>query len=247
MRKNEPPKAEQGKCLLKRFDYGYSHNAPGGWEVKDLRYGLPSTGDLESKSGLVLRSGDLLLSWSKVNSNTELWKRLALKATREGLVIECRFPRWCGQIREKLEEAKTQVVFWETPAEGRVPPLYSKLSASSQLFRLHLDFEWETGLAAARGGIGLTRFAVLLSGKGPMSVRALAGETGLSPGAVRSYLGWMEEAALVRKKDHVFSLRHPLLEELFTDVAKPGMPPVRKKPPEYRKRQTKDWDPIELD
>lgn len=248
MRKSEPPKAVPGTCLLKRLDYGYEHHEPGAWKIRDVRYGLPSSEDFEAKGGLLLRSGDLLLSWSKINSNGELWKFIASKAAGDGLVIECRFPRWCDRLREALKNAGAKVEFWETPVDGSVPPLYKKLHGSSQLLRVHLDFEWETGLAAARGGVGLTRFAVLLAGKRRMSVRELAGKTGLSPGAVRSYLGWMEAAALVRREDHTFALRHPLLAELFGGGKNLWGPPFpRREPPVFRNKAARDWDPVELD
>ena len=248
MVKNQLPEVGPGACLLARLDYGYQGllEVPG--KSVDVRYRLPVADEFKGSGGLVVRSGDLLLSWEKVNSNDDIWKVLASAAAERSLVVECRFPRFCVQLREKLKGAGAKVIFWENDADGSVPPLYQKLNNSQMLVALHLAMEWETGLAAARGGVGLTRFAVKMAREGTLNVKDLAESTGLSPGAVRSYLGWMEGAALVRKVGHSFALRHPLLAKLFCET---GGYAVEGKSGRVRRMSKKivrkEWDPVELD
>jgi hypothetical protein len=141
----------------------------------------------------------------------------------------------------------------ETPADGAVPPLYTRLGGHPGLRRLHLEYEWLTGMAAARGGIALLRIACRLA-EGPLPSGELARALGLTSGAVRSYLAWMEDAALVRRTAGAFALRHPLLAALFSPKAspEPELAATLPAPPRPAGAQeppagSRPWDPVELD
>jgi hypothetical protein len=105
--------------------------------------------------------------------------------------------------------------FWETLPDGRIPPLYQKLRDQPRLAGLHLSHEWWTGMGVARGGIALLRVALEVAALGPCGAPALASRLGVTAGATRSYLRWMEDAALLRRDGHRYDLRHPLLRSLF--------------------------------
>ena len=139
--------------------------------------------------------------------------------TAGGLALECRFPRHARELARQLESLGLEPDRWETSADGSIPPLYESLGARPDLLHLHLQREWDTGLAAARGGAALLRIAIVLSRRGGMPAPELAEELGLTAGACRAYLSWMEDAALVRRNGRAFDLRHPLLASLFVPTA----------------------------
>jgi hypothetical protein len=231
---------ERERCVLARADYGYEVAAPAGWAEADLERApfQEAAGQASAGQGLLVRSSGLLLGWSKTRSAPELWGSLRTLARRGPLLLLCRFPRHAQELQSRLKAAGLPHALWETQPSGEVPPLYRRLPPGSELRRLHLRYEWATGLAAARGGVALRRVAFLLAEAGPMTVPALARSLGLTSGAARSYARWMEEAALVRRAGSSLELRHPLLAELF-----------RKPPPAETTSapQERAWNPIELD
>lgn len=241
MKENEPPPLIPGKCMVERMDYGYSFHRVRRWKVVDAALANPIEEITGSAGGLVVRSAGALLGWSKIRKGEKLWRALAVRAGGPGILLECRFPRFAKLLMERMEEEGCTTGFWETPTDGRIPLLYHQLAPTSPLCRLHLRFEWTTGLSTARGGIGLVRIARLLA-KGKRSSGQLSGELGITAGAVRSYLQWMEDAALVRWDGSDGALRHPLLETLFNDHA-PNARAHRPLPSDSRPT----WNDIEED
>ncbi len=250
------PRSRHG--LIARLDYGYPSLEAPGWTEGDLsRQPLEEAlRAARGAPGLVLRHAEWALAWAGTREGEGLWPRLATLARRPGLVLECRFPRHARDLDGILRAAGLGADTWETPASGAIPPLYGELAASPVLRRLHLDYEWATGMGAARGGAALLRIAVLLAREGPAAVPELAARLSLTAGACRAYLTWMEDAALARREGRAFALRHPLLAGLFTQE-KPGQPvtapragrisrrsPSRQHPPEAPSRQPSgmDWD-----
>ncbi len=222
---SEGPTPRSRHGLIVRLDYGYPALDAPGWAEGDLsRQPLDEAlRAARGAPGLVLRHAEWALAWAGTREGGSLWPRLAALARRPGLVLECRFPRHARDIDGLLRAAGLQADTWETPASGALPPLYGELAASPVLRRLHLDYEWATGMGAARGGAALLRIAVLLAREGPAAVPELAARLSLTAGACRAYLTWMEDAALARREGRAFALRHPLLAELFTQE-RPGQP-----------------------
>ena len=89
--------------------------------------------------------------------------------------------------------------------------------------RLHLELEWGSALACARGDAALEQVGLLLA-LGPRRVSAIAARLGITQGAARSYLQWMEDVALVRCEGRLFELAHPLLGQRFRDDFRPEKP-----------------------
>lgn len=227
------------RVLLRRRDYGYPFFPPCGWPVVDLLWEPPP--DLEKLGeGLVLRNAEGLLGWFRSRAAAHLLTDLARFARRRGLLLECRFPRLARLLFQALEREGAFLEWDDLYPDGSVPPLYVRLPPDGPLLRLHLELEWRTGLAAARGGAALLRTGALLALR-PRRVPEVAQGLGVSAGAARSYLSWMEDAALVRREGKAFALRHPLLASLFASPgpkADPG-PTAPVRPPA--------WDPVELD
>ncbi len=228
------------RCPVLRIDYGYEAPAPRGWHTLDLAWGEPAW-DGQGTGGLLVRSADDLPAWAGTRDHADVWHRLIPLAKEGRLVLVCRFPRRAVQVRDALAEAGARVEFFDAPADGAVPPLYAGLPEGSPLRRLHLEHEWSTGLAAARGGTALVRTAALLAGAGALPVSGLAGAMGITAGAARSYVRWMEDAALVRREGRSVALRHSLLNLLFLKL------PVPTPPRATAFSQPKRWDPVELD
>jgi hypothetical protein len=227
----------RGRCLLVRRDYGYADPSVPGWKTLDLRRRpLPNAEALKAAGGLVLLGGEALLGWARTRERSTLWKELARVVRTSGLAIACRFPRETRRVREALSAAGAEVKDFDQEPDGRVPPLYLTLGLRSPLLLLHLAYEWETGAAAARGGVALLRVASRLA-VGSASAGETASALGVTPGAARSYLRWMEDAALVRRDGRAMALRHPLLSALFTGAGDAPRTPSR----------ARAWDPVELD
>ncbi|MEW6757959.1 MAG: helix-turn-helix domain-containing protein [Acidobacteriota bacterium] len=207
------------------------------YRVLDLRRRpLPPAPDLREGRGLLLLGGETLFGWARTRERPHLWKELAGCARTSGLAIGCRFPRETRRVGQALAGTGLEVEVRDHAPDGRIPPLYLDAGARPALLALHLAYEWETGAAAARGGVALLRVAHLLA-CGPATAGETACALGITAGAARSYLRWMEDAALVRREGRKMALRHPLLSTLFTGtVAAPRAPspvPV--------------WNPVELD
>ncbi len=225
-------------CPVLRIDYGYAVTTPPHWQTLDLSWAPPAW-DETAPGGLLVRSADDLPAWAGTREHGDVWRRLTPRAKEGRLVLVCRFPRRAVQVRDALAGAGVRVEYVDAPSDGTVPPLYARLPEGSPLLRLHLEHEWSTGLAAARGGTALVRTAARLAAAEALSVSELAGAMGITAGAARSYVRWMEDAALVRREGRSVALRHPLLNRLFAvDREPPARPPVA--PP-------KRWDPVELD
>jgi hypothetical protein len=212
------------------MDYGHAPlEVPPGWAEADLSRQSLEEALLVRRGarGLCLRRADWALAWAGTREGSRegdgIFARLARIAARSGLALECRFPRHAQSLASNLEAAGCATERWESEADGSVPPLYRELSEN--LTRLHLEHEWETALGAARGGAALLRVALVLAREGPQTAPVLAGRLGLTAGATRAYLGWMEDVALVRRTQGRYDLRHPLLGELFrSGAAAPAVP-----------------------
>lgn len=237
----EPPRGPG--CLLARVDYGFAGPQARGWRTVDLqRVPLPDLREAPPTPGLVICHADLLLGWARTRGCAGLWPRLLDWSSRMGLVLECRFPRHAREISKALSGAGGGLRFRETPADGRIPPLYSGLRGQPNLIDLHLRNEWWTGMAAARGGIALLRIAFALAERGASSAPALASVLGVTAGAARSYLRWMDDAALLRREGPLFDFRHSLLGRLFTPGGATPAPLA-----ETRALPSKGWNHLELD
>ena len=256
------PLPAAGRCLVARMDYGYPASPPASWRQEDLDW----TGEAPFSSGgrregSWILGAEHLLGWARTKRGEAVWERLEREAARGPLVLQCRFPRHARALGRLLEARRIPAGWWETRADGSVPPLYEAVRGRPALLRLHLEREWQTGMAAARGGIALLRIAGRLAA-GPKSAGDLARGLGLTSGAVRSYLRWMEDAALLRREGRDFALRHPLLATLFSSavplqepapkraVAGPSAPPAlagEAAPPAAPAPTSRPWNPIELD
>jgi len=221
--------ARPGTCQILRLDYGYSPGSTPGWEGADLAW-TPlevSTQAGAPSRGLLLRNAEMLLGWARTRGGHGLWKELARIASSRGLCLVCRFPRRAEELIGHLRRAGPRPAFWENPADGRIPPLYEALSDKPGLVRFHLEYEWLTGLGAARGGAALLATAFALAGPTPQPAAAVGASLGITTGAARSYLSWMEDAALVRREGRTYALRHPLLAGLFAQDEVPTPRPTR--------------------
>lgn len=231
------PAPGPGRCLVVRRDYGYPDPAVPGWRVLDLRRRpLPPAHALREGRGLVLLGGETLLGWARTRERPNLWKELAECARSSGLAIGCRFPREMRRVSQALAGTGLEVEARDHAPDGRTPPLYLDMASRPTLLALHLAYEWETGAAAARGGVALLRVATFLA-EGPATAGETACALGITTGAARSYLNWMEDAALVRREGKKTALRHPLLSTLFTGA---GEGPRETSP-------APAWNPVELD
>jgi len=222
-----PPAPRSRRCLLARIDYGHSPLTARGWAEADLFLQPPGEALKLSKGapGLVVRRAEWALAWGGTRDGKIVWERFAAIARRAGLALECRFPRHARELAGQLESVGLEPDRWEIAADGSVPPLYESVGDRPDLLHLHLQREWETGLAAARGGAALLRIAIVISRRGGTPAPELAEELGLTAGACRAYLSWMEDAALVRRSGRAFDLRHPLLASLFVPATAEGPPP----------------------
>jgi hypothetical protein len=238
-----PPVPDATGCLVARIDYGFDGPLKAGWRTLDLqREPLPELRTPAEGPGLVIQGSDLLLGWARTRGGRELWLRLCEAASRSGLVLECRFPRNARALARQMGALGSGLRFWETRPGGQIPPLYQRLRDQPQLASLHLRHEWWTGMGAARGGIALLRVALELSAVGPCAAPALAMQLGITAGATRSYLRWMEDAALLRREGQRFDLRHPLLGSLFDQRG-----PRPKVQPRTVSAQSRPWNHLELD
>jgi hypothetical protein len=229
-----PPLPRPRRCLIVRVDYGHAPlEVPPAWAEADLSRQSLDEALLVPRGarGLCLRRADWALAWAGTRAGARegdgVFARLARIAARSGLALECRFPRHAASLASNLEAAGCLPDLWQSEADGSVPPLYRGLSGD--LARFHLEHEWESALGAARGGAALLRVALVLAREGPQTAPLLAGRLGLTAGATRAYLGWMEDVALVRRTRGRYDLRHPLLGELFKSGA--AAPPVPDAPP----------------
>ena len=227
-----PPAPRSRHCLLARIDYGYSPLTARGWAEADLFRQPPGEALKLSKGvpGLVVRRAEWALAWAGTRDGKLVWERFAAIARRAGLALECRFPRHARELAVRIESVGLEPDRWETAADGSVPPLYDSVGDRPDLLHLHLQREWDTGLAAARGGAALLRIAIVLSRQGAMPAPRLSEELGLTTGACRAYLGWMEDAALVRRTGRAFDLRHPLLGSLFVPAPAERSAPRPRRP-----------------
>jgi hypothetical protein len=218
---------------LFRVDYGYPDAQPmwaSGWDVWDLsrfpRSPNPKTGLLfemggASASGRIFRNADRLLAWVRLRGKGDAVGEVCKAAASRPMVLQCRFPRHATALRRTLEEAQVLASFDETPRDGSLPPLYRKLDPEDPLTLLHLELEWGSALACARGDVALEQVGLLLA-SGPRRGSTIAAALGITQGAARSYLQWMEDVALVRREGRQFELAHPLLRQRFRGDFKPA-------------------------
>jgi hypothetical protein len=230
-------------CWVVRRDYGYPPVQIPGWRVVDLgREGLVQALPSNAGGRLILRQAEILEGWSRTRSGRTLWKDLLAAAGAGGVLFECRFPKHARGLTARLRSEGAAPLFREDAPSGGIPPLYERLVSQPALFRLHLEHEWWTAMGAARGGVALLRIAMELALRGPVAAPELAGRLGVTSGAVRSYLRWMEDVALLRREGSTVHLRHPLLASLFERPS--GHVEA---PPAAPQTPSSTWDPIELD
>lgn len=230
---------------MARVDYGHPPLAlPPGWAEADAsRQPLEEVLALpRGAGGLCLRRAEWAVAWAGTREGAReggLFARLARTSARRGLILECRLPRHARELAARMEAQGVEPDRWETEADGRIPPLYDGLS--EEMRRWHAVHEWETALGAARGGAALLRVALVLARRGPQPAPRLADLLGLTAGATRAYLTWMEDVALVRRDGRAFDLRHPVLREVFQGVPGPSL----ERPPDQlavRRPSAVDWD-----
>lgn len=228
----------QGVFLL-QLDYGYDTVEITGnrrsRETLSLDFGpVGDLGQRLSPEVRVLTGADRLLGLARRRGG-ENWAELIAKPDRQGLLLVYRFPRSAPKLTQPLRTHGLFAGSATGDATGELPPLYRRVGVESELGRLHLAFEWETGLAAARGASVLNEAAGLMAAAGELSPVRLSSHLGTSSGAARSYLSWMVEAGLARRTAHGYALRHGGLAHLFgggkepLDIPSPA--PVPAPPP----------------
>jgi hypothetical protein len=203
--------------LLLRLDYGYPVPFAFDYEISlaasthaDLIKFIKS---LTRPAVLRLSSSEYLFSQRRRNSRVD---ELLAQFLKCGVIVETRFPKSYIRLKKFLDERDIPYSCYDCPAEEEIPPLYSRLRHGSEMLNFHLRHEWQTGLDMARGTSVVIEIANLISQKQkPVTISALAEQMGITLGAAASYLRWMEDAALIRKVDKGFQLRHPGLNSLF--------------------------------
>jgi hypothetical protein len=221
---------------LFRIDYGYPDIAlsrdPSA-RVEDLSkhplWVLPPEGRSSlfarpaSPAVVILKNADRLLAWGRLRGKGRPLDEVCAAAASHPVLLQCRFPRHATALRRALEESGAPVTLEETPRDGSLPPIYRSLSREDPRMALHLDLEWHSAMACARGDASLEQVALFLARSGPSRVADVALGLGITSGAARSYLQWMEDVALVRREGHRFDLAHPFLRLRFTSA--PASPP----------------------
>lgn len=225
--------------FLLRIDYGYDPPCRVGVEADCSSLTRGDIAALAQSSGprgiLRLTSPQYALSPRRRGEGAgEMLSRLA----KCGTLVETRFLKTFRSIGLFLEKEKTQFLSHDARHDGALPPLYSRLRQSGEMFGLHLLYEWETGLGMARGASVIVEAGNIISkSAGPLTAGVLAAKMGITVGAAASYLKWMEDAALVRKIDGGYMLRHEGLYSLF------GARPERAARAGFPRKS----DPMELD
>ena len=217
---------------IHRVDYGYPDAEPPrerGWYCLDLRnHPLPSGNPEEPRCffsdglrpggrGVLLRDAGRLLAWSRFKGRGNPIEELLRLTAGRPLVLQCRFPRHAGLLEEAFLREDIPANLLETPRTGEVPPLYRSLADKDPLHRMHLELEWVTAQAASRGGEAFEVLGRLMAEEPGLRAVDLASRMGITGGAVRSYLGWMEEVSLVRREGYRYFLGHPLLARRFSE------------------------------
>lgn len=179
----------------------------------------------------MLRNADRLLAWGRLRGKGDGIGEVSGVAAFRPVVLLCRFPRHAEALRRAIEGTGIPVVLQETPRDGSTPPLYRGCDPGDPKIRLHLELEWVSALAHARGNAALEQVGLLLA-SGPLRGCAVALSLGITQGAARSYLQWMEDVALVRREGRLFDFAHPLLALRFKGVPAPGNRP-RPPPPGF--------------
>jgi len=133
-----------------------------------------------------------------------------------GVVLCARFPRSFTMVLAAARR-ETPLSGWaEMEPLGEIPSIYRRLESDELARYAHLRLEWETGVAHARASSVLPEAAGLMAREGEIRPAALARRLGITSGAARSYLVWMEEAGLCRRTaGGAYALRHPALSRLF--------------------------------
>ena len=217
-------------ALLFRVDYGHPDALPSwahAWKILDLSRHLlsvvsekaPSAATVFSSPnpapGWVLRNADRLLAWGRLRGKGHPLGEVCRIAALCPVLLQCRFPRHASALRRALEDAGVFAFFRETPRDGSLPPAYRTLAQEDPRLGLHLELEWYSAIAFARGDAALEQVGLFLARAGPRGGSSVASALGITPGAARSYLQWMEDVALVRREGRLFDLAHPLLRLRF--------------------------------
>lgn len=235
------PLPERG-ILLVRVDYGFPDPTPAwaatwpAWDLARPGWGLSEAGPWKSadsgSAGGILRNADRLLAWERLRAGRKTLDEIARSSRSRPWILQCRFPRHARALNRALTERGVPVLLRQAGRDGTPPPVYRALAPESPLLLLHLELEWVSALACARGDAALERVGLLLARSEPLRGNTVAAALGISQGAARSYLGWMEDVALVRREGSHFTLAHPLLRRRFD----PGVKVPRESHPKPSKR-----------
>lgn len=257
--------------FLLQLDYGYDPleivgvRRAGG----TLDLALAALGDLDAKLGPEIRmitGADRFLALGRRRGGHG-WLESLSSRSQDGILLVARFPRAAQKLASILRARGLFSGSASIEPSGEIPPLYQKVGLESEIGRLHLELEWETGLAHARGATVLCEAAGLMAVAGEGTPAQLAARLGATTGAARSYFGWMAEAGLARKTEGGYALRHPGLALLFLGAkaetptealrsaaevrlepaAKPSSVRTVLAPPPAQLPATKRWDPSEMD
>ncbi len=220
------------KWFVLRLDYGWDvpehellsevqrrPEAPGAF---DLGLGLPSSLDAAGAGAqnrpriAVLWGGEALLDLKRRNSPAKKEQQAKDRLPGDGVVVCARFPRTFPKVIETARKWGRLAGWAEMEPAGGIPPLYARLVGDDAAIRAHLRLEWETGVAKARATSVLAVAGAMMASEGEARASGLALRLGVTSGAARSYLVWMEEAGLCRRAaGGAYLLRHPALGGLF--------------------------------
>ena len=226
-------KWDGGKWFVLRLDYGWDvpehellddfqrrPEAPG---ALDLGFALSSCPNLTGAQPArlprisVLWGGEALLDFQRRSAPTKNAPPARGSLPGDGVVICARFPRTFSRVIETVRKRGRLAGWAEMEPSGGVPPIYTRLWGNEAATLAHLRLEWETGVARARATSVIAVAGAIMAGEGEARASSLAGRLGVTSGAARSYLLWMEEAGLCRRvAGGAYVLRHPALSKLFS-------------------------------
>lgn len=239
--------------FLLRLDYGWDvpghpllteggkfPERPGAVDL-GLGFGAPGDAVRPNRNRLqVIWGAEALVARCRaISRESALTKNFAAK---NGVVLCARFPRSFTLVLAAARR-ETPLSGWaEMQPLGEIPSIYRRLERDELARYAHLRLEWETGVAHARAASVLPEAAGLMAREGEIRPAALARRLGVTSGAARSYLVWMEEAGLCRRMaGGAYALRHPALSRLF--LSEEGEKPRHM--PSRRGQRAADW--VEID
>ncbi len=186
--------------------------ALGAWITNEINEEEP----LQNGHAPVVWGAEALLDLSHRSRSNEFSRLSRAIGSKEGTVLCARFPRTFSMVLEAVRRERLLAGWAEMETSGETPPLYKRLNHDEPSYYLHLRLEWETGVARARATSVLPEAGGLMARDGEIRPATLAKHLGVTSGAARSYLVWMEGAGLARRVPNgAYALRHHGLRELF--------------------------------